>query len=111
MRGRKEIRNRYVIEYRRLHEGADFEFSGVIGEDPEQKSLLLRHRDIFASMARAELTKGSKSLTNLDQVIQTSFGPLVSRTTTITSSESIEVLFGQYLAVAASGHTRRTRSR
>jgi len=106
----KAMRNRYVVEYRRLHDGADFEFSGVIGEE-EGGSLRFRHRDIFSALSRAEISREGREITSLDELIRMPFGPLVSRTTTITSTEDLDTLFGQYFSVSSTGRGRRVRSR
>jgi len=90
------IRKKFIIEYRRLSELQDFQFSGVIHE--EDGKLLFKHRDIFSNMSKKELEK--KSLKSLDDVVRKNFGPLVNRTTAIASVGSLDEIFNQYLAVA-----------
>ena len=84
----------------------DFQFAGVIGELADGSGLEYRHKSIYAQMARKEL---SRNFSRLDDVARTRFGPLVSRTTTISSREDVDTMFAQYLAVERHGREGRRR--
>lgn len=99
----------YIVEYRRLSDTDDFQFAGVIGELTDGSGLEYRHKEMYSPMAKREL---SRNFTNLGEVARARFGPLVSRTTTISSREDLDTMFAQYLAVErhnrAGKRTRRT---
>lgn len=98
----------YIIEYRRLSDNDDFQFAGVIGERDGGDGLEYRHKRMYADMAKVELDGKHGTL---ESVLGARFGPLVSRTTTISSRENIDTMFAQYLAVERHGRLTRRQPR